>query len=240
MMLGQIRFPAILALGELTYLAPFQESLRSEYPDFAMEQQLGLQISERGAFKTEESRQWRLSSSDGIWSIVVGQSSLALQSSSKDYTGYAEFRERFERVWDAALTLLRPAKRVQQGLRYVNHIEGKKSGHEWGSFINGELLGPIGSQRFGADIEQAVCEMALRRPDGQLKLKHGIVQGGPHAKLGYLLDFDYFTQERPDVLATKAVLEQFDRFHELIYPLFRWSFREEAFKSFEPEQEESS
>lgn len=239
-MLGQIRYPAILALRETSYLAPFQEALRSEYPELVVEQQLGLQISERGAFKTEDSRQWRMSTSDGVWSIIVGESSVALQSTSSEYTDYLEFRGRFARVWDAALTLLRPARRIQQGLRYVNHIESERTGPEWASVINPELLGPIGSPRFGADIEQAVSDIVLRRPDGQLKVKHGMVPGGPEATAGYLLDFDYFTQQRPDLLAVDEVLQQFDRFHELIYALFRWSIREEAFEAFEPRPEEQS
>lgn len=236
-MLGQVRYPAILALSDANYLAPLQEALRSEYPDFGVEQQVGLQVGERGVLRTEESKQWKLSSSDGIWSVVVGQSSLVLQSSSSDYTDYAEFRERFATVWSSALALLRPGRRVQQGLRYVNHIEGERSGQEWARIVNPELLGAIGTGRFDGDIEQSVAELVLRRPDGQLKIKHGVVRAGPEARIGYLLDFDYVTQDRPDALGEKSVLEQFDAFHHLIYALFRWSVTAEAFESFVPEGE---
>ena len=234
LLLGQIRYPPIMALADIRYIAPFQEALRGTYPEFGQEQQLGLQITPTGTVQTEDSRQWRLASGDGVWVILVNPSGITLQSGSSDYTDYGEFRSRFAAIWDLALVHFRPSRRVQQGLRYVNHIEGDLQAHEWSTMINPELLGPIGSPRFGNELRQAICELVLERPNGQFKLKHGIAATGPDMKRGYLLDFDYLTQQRPEELSLSEVLSSFDSFHELIYGMFRWSITPRALKSFQP------
>jgi uncharacterized protein (TIGR04255 family) len=231
-MLGQVRFPPILGIQEPKFIAPFQEALRSEYPELQTEQQIGLLMTPEGAFQTDASKHWRVTTTDGAWAVVLATDFVTLEATAPSYTHYEDFRARFERMWSAVLEVVRPTRCAQQGLRYINHIERDLPPSGWRAFINNELLGAIGSEVFGDELEQAICDFRLQRPDGQLVIKHGVVRAGPERTLGYLLDFDYFAQQLGEDLSHEAVLRRFDTFHEIIYRLFRWSVTEEAIHEF--------
>ena len=234
-MLGQVRFPAILSILERGFMAGFQEEVRDGYPELAEETQFGVLVGPNGPVQTEPAKQWRLSTADARWSITVAQDALTLEAAAAEYTDYNEFRRRFSQLWPAALRSLRPQRRVQQGLRYVNHIDADRTPAGWRGLINPELIGPVGSAVLGNDIDQAVSDYRIRQPDGTLVVRHGLVRAGPERKAGYLLDFDYFTQGEDDASA-EAVLSTFDRFHDVIYPLFRWCVTDEALTLFRGEE----
>nr|MBA2311201.1 hypothetical protein [Actinomycetota bacterium] len=44
---------------------------------------------------------------------------------------------------------------------------------------------------------------------------------------GYLLDFDYFTQEQTTAISVDEVLGRFDRFHEVLFDFFCWCLSED-------------
>jgi len=138
---------------------------------------------------------------------------------------------RFGTVWERALPILRPAARVRQGLRYINHIPGELPG-DWARLINAELLGVVSNPMFADEVVQSLSDIRLGRPDGVLAFKHGVVPAGPTQELGFVLDFDYFTQERSEQLSTEAILDVFDSYHTVIYNLFRWCVTPEALELF--------
>lgn len=231
-MLGQIRFPLILRLDEPGFVAPFQDALRPEYPDVRSEQQVGLLVSAEGGFNTSASRQWRFSTADGTWSVVATTGFVTLEAAGPNYGGFEEFNSRFSRLWGAVLEHLRPTRVSQQGLRYINHIEHDVPASGWRSLINNELLGPIGAPVFGDELVQVICDLRLKRDDGEVAFKHGIVQAGPDLKRGYLLDFDYFIQDPGNDMAAEVLSARFSAFHDVIYRLFRWSVTAAAIEEF--------
>jgi len=129
------------------------------------------------------------------------------------------------------LAHLRPQRRIQQGLRYVNHIDRDLPASKWRTLINPKLLGAIGGSEFGDEVEQAMSDLRFRRRDGTLVLRHGLVRAGPSAAPGYLLDFDYFTQQSTDV-TVDTILQTFDGFHDVIYPFFRWCLNDGSYTLF--------
>ncbi len=142
------------------------------------------------------------------------------------YTSYAEFIERFQLLWQATLDHFGPTQVLRQGLRYVDHFESQRlqrSGYLW---INPELLGPL-LGAFGSGVRQSVSELQFPQDDGVLVFKHGLVPLGPQANMGYLLDFDSFTEDpgEPDPCSVTA---RFDRYHDLIYRFFRWCLADDA------------
>ena len=231
-MLGQVRFPPILRIADPSGLAVFQESLREEFPHLSEEQQISITIGPEGPTQKTDLRQWRFSSADKAWSIVLSPSFLTVEAAADRYTSYKAFRETFARIWEVALSELQPARRLQQGLRYIDHIEKELPGPEWASFINPELLGPIADQRFGDRLKQAICDLRFELDSGQLAFKHGILTAGPENRVGYLLDFDYFEQEESEDLTVKTILSRFDAFHDEIYALFRWCITDKALEEF--------
>jgi uncharacterized protein (TIGR04255 family) len=231
-MLGQVRFPPILRLDDRDFLAPLQEELRASYPEFAQEDQLGFLVGPQGPVQTPATRRWRLATSDAAWSVVVAPEFLTLEASAPAYTDYQEFRHRFGAVWDAALRHIRPSRRVQQGLRYVNHIERAMPIAAWRELVNPTLLGSFAIEVFGEELAQGICDLRIQRADGILAMKHGLLRAGPDQSIGYLLDFDYFSQTLSNDLAADDILRTFDDFHGVIYPLFRWSVTERAVRDF--------
>lgn len=147
------------------------------------------------------------------------------------YTSYEEFARRFSGVWAALVEHFKPVAVLQQGLRYVNHIERELSPAGWSKLINPELLGSISTTLSGG-LVQAMCDLRFQREDGMLAFKHGLVPAGPQNKLGYLLDFDCFSQKRSEDASVEALVGRFDRDHDAIYAFFRWCVTEQALKEF--------
>lgn len=230
-MLGQLRFPPILRLADAAGLAPLQDALRDDFPELREEHQVSIAIGSEGAAQTAQ-RLWRLSTEDGAWSVLFAPDFVTLEAEPNQYTDYQEFRERFARLWEVAFEHLKPLRRVQQGLRYIDHIAGDLRGPEWERWINADLLGMTRLEGFADSLEHALTDVRFRLPDGQLSFKHGMVRAGPENAPGYLLDFDCFSQEPSEELDVETVLGLFDSFHDVIWRLFRFSVTDQAVEGF--------
>lgn len=232
-MLGQIRFPAILKIADLGSLGGFQDAIREDWPQFAQEQQLGILVGPQGLQEAGATRAFRFTAADGMWSVLLTPDALTLEAGlpTGRYTSYEEFSDRFSRVWVAFLEHFKPAAVVQQGLRYVDHIERELPPAAWATLVNPELLGPLATS-LSDGVVQAISDLRFQREDGVLAFKHGLVPAGPENKFGYLLDFDYFTQEQTDDTSVEAVVTRFDRYHEVIYAFFRWCVTDKALEEF--------
>lgn len=234
-MLGQVRFPTILKIADLGSLAPFQEELRKEYSEFSEERQVSLAIGPDGAAQTGDAKNYRFATSDGEWSIVLNPTFLTLEASvATKYTDYGEFRERFGRVWAAALRHLGPGRIVQQGLRYIDHFDWDDVGPtEWSRYINASLLGLLGTSDLAARLEHMLTDTRMALDDGAaLAFKYGLVRSGPENVLGFLMDTDCFNQVPTDEVDVDAVLQRFDLYHDEIHVLFRWAVTPEAIERF--------
>lgn len=232
-MLGQVRFPPILKIADLGSLGGFQDAIRSDWPQFAQEQQLGILVGAQGLQEAGATRAFRFTAADGMWSVLLTPDALTLEAAlpAGRYTSYEEFSERFTRVWSAFVEQFKPAAVVQQGLRYVDHIERELAPAAWAALINPELLGPLASG-LSEGVVQAIADLRFQRQDGLLAFKHGLVPAGPENKFGYLLDFDYFTQEQTDDASVDAIMARFDRYHDTIYAFFRWCVTDQALEEF--------
>lgn len=231
-MLGQVRFPPILRIDDLSFLAPFQDSLRAQYPQLSKQHELGVMVGPEGAIQTKPASHWRLTTDDGIWTVALSTDFLTVEAVGTGYTHYSEFRERFGVVWTSALEHLLPSSRLRLGLRYVNHVEDSTGRRSWQALIRTDLLGLLGVNEVRDEVEQALSDVRLSRPNGTLVIRHGLVRAGPAQLLGYLLDFDYFTEQVTDDVTVDSTLNQFDEFHGVIYPLFRWCITPEAEEQF--------
>lgn len=230
-MLGQVRFPPVLKIADLATLASFQDRIRDGWPTFTQEQQFSFVLGPAAGNASGSEQVFRFTSEDGAWSIALSTDALSLEATSGGaYSSYDAFAERFRGVWEALLDVFGPTAVLRQGLRYVDHIEADRSATEWLQLINKDLLQPYAGP-LASELEQAVSEARLRISDDILVFKHGIVRAGLENKNGYLLDFDYFSEERADV-GVEALMERFDRYHEAVYALFRWCLTDEALEGF--------
>ncbi len=232
-MLGQVRFPTVLRIAELASLVPFQEAIRRDFPTFREEGQISLIVGAQGPQTPQLQKAYRFVATDRAWSVLLTPDAVTLEADvvAAGYTSYDEFADRFRVVWEAILTTFDPSEVSRQGLRYVDHIEGEHSARGWTALINPDLLGPL-VDRFGDAIAQSVSELRLNRADGVVVFKHGMLPLGPAAAAGYLLDFDYFTEESDHDTSLGGVMARFDRYHEWLYGMFRWCVTNAALEAF--------
>ncbi len=230
-MLGQARFPPLLKIADPASLAPFQTAIAVEFPTLSQEQQIQILLSPEGG-GTGAQKLWRFTSADGAWSVLLGTDVLTIEAEWTQYTEYAEWRSRFEQVWQAAITHLGPSVVLQQGLRYIDHLEKDLPGPEWATWINPDLLGAVRLSRFADSLDHALTDLRFRLNDAFLSFKHGIVALGPSNAKGYLLDFDCFTQTPATSDDMSVLLTRFDAFHDVIWRFFRWSVTEDAIEAF--------
>jgi uncharacterized protein (TIGR04255 family) len=231
-MLGQVRFPPVLRIADLGSLGGFQDAIGETWPQFAQEQQFSVVVGPGGAQQAEATRAFRFTAADGAWSALLTPETLTLEAAAGErYTSYREFGERFGQVWGAVLEHFRPRAALQQGLRYVNHIERDLAVGDWQLLVNPELLGPLTSG-LGKGLVQAMSDLRYEMDDDILVFKHGLVPAGPENKLGYLLDFDHFTQAHNEDTSTDTLLARFDRYHQHVYAFFRWCVTERALEEF--------
>jgi uncharacterized protein (TIGR04255 family) len=239
LMLGQVRFPAILKIAAPGGLAGFQEEIRKDYSEYAEEQQLGLIISPEGMQPAgDASKNYRFATADGGWSIVVNQGFVTLEASiATKYSTYEEFHDRFQQAWDAVLRHLEPTRIAQQGLRYVDFFDWDDvSLDNWGRYISSQLLGVLGVREFVDHVEHTVTDARLQLGDlGVMSLKYGLSRGGPNNVPGFLLDTDVFSQTPQDDTSVDFVMERFKAFHEEIHVVFNWATTPDARARFSSE-----
>lgn len=234
-MLGQVRFPAILKIAEQAGLAAFQDEIRHEYPEYSQEQQLNLAVGPEGMSQAGEARNHRFATNDGAWTVVLNPSFLTLEASiATKYSNYQEFRKRFGDLWDVALRKLGPATAAQQGLRYIDFFDWEDvSPAEWKRYINPHLLGVLGATDIVGHVEHALTDTRLRLSDeAAISFKYGLVRSGPKNALGFLMDTDCLTQTPQEDVSVEAVLSRFDGFHDEIHVLFHWAVTDDAKERF--------
>jgi len=233
-MLGQLQFPPILRLQKgVGEIADFQDAIREVLPGFGIEQQIQIALSPDGDAKTASNSAYRFTNETGTWSVLLTQNAFTLEAvAGGRYSSYEEFGVLLREIWPAVVEHLRPARITQQGLRYVDHLEGDRAPAEWAEWVNPLLLGGLTTAQLGTDLEQAVSEVSYKLGDGRILLRHGIVRAGPGNAKGYLLDVDSIhTQALPaDDLA--GLLARFDESHDAVYRLFRWSVTDHAMETF--------
>ncbi len=234
-MLGQVRFPPVLKIANVSALGGLQDDLRDEWPDFAQEQQISFVIGPGVEQQAQPGPQqiFRFTSADKAWNIVLGTDALTIETNGAgEYSSYDEFAKRFRRVWDALQEHFAPAAVVRQGLRYIDHLEDDvRTPAEWARLINPELMGALAGA-LAEGLEHAISEYRFRYGETSLVFKHGIAPAGAENRPGYLLDFDYFTDQRSGDVSTEAVMERFAAYHEKSYNLFRWCVTEKALEAF--------
>lgn len=59
--------------------------------------------------------------------MLLGIDSLTIEAEWTQYSDYAAWRARFERVWQAAIVHLGPPAVGYQGLRYIDHLDAVSS-----------------------------------------------------------------------------------------------------------------
>lgn len=227
--LCQLRFPTILRIAtELP--AAFQERVRDRYPLFQQKalsppvpvppqiaQQLGLQMNV-GAGEVA----YEFSTEDGCWEVSLTKDFLAL--STQRYERWEGFRDHLALPLTALLEVYAPAFFSRIGLRYHDVIVRSELGLkdvEWGALLQPHAAAELGVPGVAACIENAQRRVDMRLADGRgkIRLQHSFVEHGETGEVCYLIDSDFYTDERTETRDAEAMLDNFNRQSGR---LFRW------------------
>jgi uncharacterized protein (TIGR04255 family) len=146
--------------------------------------------------------------------VALSRESISLTTSK--YERWEAFQDDLRGPLTALLDLYRPSFFVRVGLRYIDVIdrEGLGLGElRWSELLNPPLLGELGLPLFEDHLEAVNREIRLRLPDasGSVQLRHGLAAVRGANKLGYVIDFDFFTSERTEAGNAEPILTRFNR-----------------------------
>lgn len=226
----QIRFPTILEISA-EEPAVFQKKIRSRYPLYIRDQG-GISVPKEfetliasipipkpvelltHKFLTEESKRF----------ISLARNFLAI--SEQQYRRWEEFRQEIQQAQAALEEIYQPAFYSRVGLRYQDVIDKEKLDlkHEtWSSLLNPAFLGVLGASEVQNHIQHVHAEALIKVSEvkgGFLHLQHGL---GMHSRADhetYLIDADFFTEDKEE---TKHVSRILDIFNRLAGNFFRWA-----------------
>ena len=230
--LAQIRFPSILPIDQPNspMVAEFQESVRSEYPDYRAEAE-GILAIGLGVGVTPPPPHLRhiFKSGDG-WEISLTQGFVVLSTTS--YKSKEEFADRVRIMANAVKEHIRPHRADRLGVRFIDRVEGDAL-RNIEKYVAPQFLGA--HSVFGDAIQAMVTESLLTSAEGDnMLVRWGRVPSGrvpdgveiqPHSEPSWILDSDIYTGKfagfEPHEIAekTKALTGR-------IYAFFRGVFNE--------------
>ncbi len=237
----QFRFPPILRI-DAEVPATFQEAIRHAYPLFE-EQRSGEQgieippeISKLMGLELQfgsGKQGYKFSTSEDVWQVVLTRDFLALATTA--YKRWEDFKQHLENPLNVFTEIYKPDYFSRIGLRYRDVIKKTELGlkdHEWAELLQphiaGELCSPIASsiQKSGRDTL-----VTLDGGIGQVRIRHGLPQAKDDSESRYVIDADFFSDEKLEV---PHALERLDRFNREAGRLFRWCITDRLHNSLGP------
>lgn len=237
----QLRFPPILRI-DTEVPSAYQESIRHEYPLFAepQDEQENFGIPPEiakilgGKLPLRVGKSFNFLSADEQWKATLTRDFMAL--STPKYVRWEQFKEHLSRPVDALNLHYQPAFFTRIGLRYRNVIRRSVLGLnniEWSALLKPTILGELADSNLAGAVESASRDLVFRLDDHQAKIrvKHGLALSKANGEVCYLIDSDFFTDERT---ATNNAIGKLDIFHQQSGRLFRWCIQDRLHEAMEP------
>lgn len=232
LVVAQVRFPTVASIAEgETFIASFQEGLRSEYPVLRHEQQTQLLLGPEGPIQQNTGRIWKFTQAKGPWSVTLAPDFLAL--STPTYTSRAEFFDRFDAAMRALEDWLTPPICDRLGVRYVDRIEDPALLRKLHELLRPEILGVSGVTTGDRKVAErhSLADATFGHSDGtEIHARWGLLPAKatidptftPSDKPSWILDIDTYTTSPADFAATDLTTSA-RHFAERTYRFFRWA-----------------
>lgn len=230
--LTQIRFSPIASLTRMEFIAPFQEALRELYP--TMDEQRGIQLAfgPEGVTHSAGDRQWKLSSDDKSWIVVLAPSFVSLETTR--YISRSDFVTRITKIASALRSIIGEIPIERLGVRYTDQLVGDRATALLPQLVRPEMLGLTTASLGAAKVRTAVTLAEFQLDDGSTMMtRYGLVPPGntltpdsqPIDELSWMLDLDAAVGELR--LSEDIVLEAAERLCMHAYGFFRWAVTED-------------
>jgi len=233
----QIRFPEIVSVEKNDFIAPFQESIRHDYPIMRREPGQGL-IFSKGIVEPRANTIWRFSDQGDVWRASIGQNFLALETMK--YTSRRDFKDRLLKLLTAFNVHIGTEMIDRLGVRYVDRVTEKDFQHLQ-SMVRPDVLGTLGDIP-ASSIRHSIREdlFVIEEESGELLVRRGFLPPQatvdpiliePIDERSWLLDIDAFVSNtRP--FNIENLLLQNQKLAERIYSFFRWVVTDEFLKRY--------
>ncbi|MCY4565773.1 MAG: TIGR04255 family protein [Gammaproteobacteria bacterium] len=234
--LVQIRFPEVLSIAKVDYIAEFQELIRSQYPLSNQDQNLVLQVGPEGAKQTTF-RNWRFMDAEGGWRVSLATNFLALET--RAYSSRQNFIERTTTVSQALESTVNPGFMSRVGIRYVDRFQGDIL-EDLPRLVRPEVLGlctPVHLK----NINRSWSEVGATTAAGSMTARWGFMPPNqthepdlmpPLAAPCWFLDTDAY-QEFPDTqkFESDEIGSHVTELASRSYGFFRWVVSEELLRA---------
>ncbi|HBB35884.1 MAG TPA: TIGR04255 family protein [Cyanobacteria bacterium UBA8803] len=238
LVLAQVRFPVILSIKDSSFVAPFQEAIRENYPILQPEQTRGLILGPQGVEQTEPTIIWRFAAADGNWRVSLAPDFVALETIS--YLSRSNFLKRLENVLTALDEHIKPRIVQRCGLRYIDRLIDQDT-KDIPQLVRPEVAGIVATE-LGNYVQQTISESLFNLPegDGQLLVRWGFLPTGTTIDLAtveaiaepsWVLDLDMSISTQQE-FSVEALMSQMQRFAERIYSFFRWAVTDDFLRRF--------
>lgn len=239
----QLRFPPILRIATEPPSA-FQERIRGEYPLLTEQQPnvLGLPVglppslaqAVQATLPMNIAVGYEFASGGGDWKVNLSRDFLSLSTS--EYRRWEEFRKHLDSPLAAMTDLYAPSFFTRIGLRYQDLIERSSLGLSeapWSELIQPHICGALALPDVAPAVETTYGQALLRFPKfaGKVRMNFGIVQKPDSAEDCFLIDSDFFTDERIDIAHASDILDYFNRQSG---KLFRWCIKDRLHDALQP------
>ncbi len=232
LVVAQVRFPTITSIAEeQSFIAPFQERLRADYPVLRHEFQTQLILGPEGPMQQNTGRLWRFNQHGGPWSVALASDFVALSTSQ--YTSRRDFLDRLRRVLKAFEEWLQPAICDRLGVRYVDRVHDPRLLTKLDELLRPEILGVCAVQT-GDDavtLKHSLADSTFTfADDSELHGRWGLLPAQttfdpaiePSAAPSWVLDIDVYTTSSKD-FSGDALADRAYVFAERVYRFFRWA-----------------
>lgn len=221
----QVRFPPILTI-ESDVPSAFQESVRAKYPLYGKQSMMAMPYGPQLMPPiVPYPAVHRFSSNDNSWFVSLAADFVAL--TTKRYVQWEDFYERFEEILDIFRNRYDPTFYTRLGLRYKNVISRSRlalSDKRWSELLLPSIAGELCWEAFEeSEYEAAFRQIVLKignteTESAKVVINHGLALAPDH-ELCYVIDSDFFTEER---IETNAIREKLSYFNDESGRLFRW------------------
>lgn len=234
----QLRFPKLLRI-ESQAPAEFQESIRKVYPLMRQDQAIPFGIpADLSAFLSQQIPQssFQFVTEDQSYTAALSADSVSL--TTERYTNWETFELHLVPILEALVSIYKPSFYSRLGLRYQDIIDRNSLGIKdlsWRELLRPELLAELVVPAFHDNLENVANRLLrVRNPDGSgsVLLRHGLAAPTPTGELPYLIDIDFFTEQKTETANAIDVVRHYNR---LAGRAFRWCITEKLRLALQPE-----
>jgi uncharacterized protein (TIGR04255 family) len=243
--LCQLMFPTILRINADPPVA-FQERIRHLYP-YYQQRQVSQNLIPEGLAKiippdilqelgTSGPPIYDFASEDQAHIVTLTNEGISL--TSRLYTRYADFRQRFLDVVVALQEVYNPHAYVRIGLRYRNLLirsELEVEDVPWSELLQPYISGLLAAPNIGEFVTGTSEAALMTLPEGgQLRLQHGLVQlQSEQPEMAYLIDGDFYIRPENKTEVEDA-FQILDKFNGEAARLLRWCISDRLATAMEP------